>query len=346
MPGPIDVPGAIARLVEKKSLTREETRTVMGSVMAGEASPAQISALLVALRMKGETVEEIAGAAEAMRSAAVPVRTSRRPVVDTCGTGGDGLGTLNISTAAALVAAGGGVAIAKHGNRAISSQSGSADVLEALGVRIDLNAEQLSKCLDEVGIAFLFAPKLHPAMRHALGPRREIRVRTLFNILGPLTNPAGAQRQVLGVFASHLAPLLARVLGELGSEHALVVHGGAGEDELSLCGENLAIEVRKGVDALRSLDLRAGGLGLGELGGINPLLGGDAEMNARWLRSILEGTIKGPTRDTVLLNAGAVFYVAGVARDVREGCARALASIESGAALQTLDLLCETSNRL
>jgi anthranilate phosphoribosyltransferase len=346
MPEPLDLSGAIARLVEKQSLSREEARGVMGIVMRGEASPAQISAFLVALRMKGETVDEITGSAEAMRDAAVRVSTSRHPIVDTCGTGGDGRGTLNISTAAALVAAGGGVAIAKHGNRAVSSRSGSADVLEALGVRIDLNAEQLSKCLDSVGFAFLFAPMLHPAMRHALAPRREIRIRTLFNILGPLTNPAGAQRQVLGVFASYLAPLLARVLGDLKCEHALVVHGAAGEDELSLAGENLAIEVRGEADALRSVDVRARDIGLDEQVDIEALRGGDADENARWITSLLEGSVAGPTRDTVLLNAAAVFYVAGVASDFGEGCARARESIDSGAARGVLDRLRETARKL
>jgi len=343
---PIDLPGAIARLVDGQSLSRAEARGVMNLVMTGDASPAQIGALLVALRMKGETVEEIAGAAEAMRAAAVRVDTSRRPVVDTCGTGGDGRGTLNISTAAALVAAGGGVTIAKHGNRAVSSRSGSADVLEALGVRIDLRAEQISICLDEVGIAFLFAPILHPAMRHALTPRREIRIRTLFNILGPLTNPAGAERQVLGVFAPYLAPLLARVLGELGSEHALVVHGAAGEDELSLAGENLAIEMRAGQDGLRSLGVRGRDLGLAEEADTEALRGGDAAHNARWLAGLLDGAVAGPTRETVILNAAAVFYVAGAAPDLKEGCARARDSIDSGAARRILARLRETSQKL
>jgi anthranilate phosphoribosyltransferase len=346
MSAPCDLPGAIARVVDGQSLSREEARQVMGIVMSGEATPAQISAFLVALRMKGETVEEIAGAAEAMRAAAVPVTTTRRPVVDTCGTGGDGRGTLNISTAAALVAAGGGVAIAKHGNRAVSSQSGSADVLEALGVRIDLDAEQISWCLEDVGIAFLFAPMLHPAMRHALAPRREIRIRTLFNILGPLTNPAGAQRQVMGVFSSHLVPLLARVLGELGSEHALVVHGASGEDELSLTGENLAVEVRAGIDPLRSLGLHASDVGLAECADVDALRGGDAAENARWITSLFDGSVVGPTRDTVILNAGAVFYVAGAARDVAEGCARARESIDSRGAQRILDRLRDVSRKL
>jgi anthranilate phosphoribosyltransferase len=344
---PIDLPAAIARVVDRQNLTRAEARGVMDSVMAGDATSAQIAAFLIALRMKGETVEEIAGAAEAMRAAAMPVHSSKRPVIDTCGTGGDGRGTLNISTAAALVAAGGGVVIAKHGNRAVSSRSGSADVLEALGVRIDLTCENISACLDEVGIAFLFAPILHPAMRHALGPRREIRIRTLFNILGPLTNPARAERQVLGVFAPYLAPLLARVLGELGSDHALVVHGAGGEDELSLGGENLAIEVRSGEDPLRSLGLRAGDLGLREIAaGGEELRGGDAAANARWIHDLLDGSVLGPSLDTVILNAAAAFYVSGKAADLKDGCALARESIDSGAAKRILDRLRATTQKL
>lgn len=345
----IDIPHAIARVVDGHSLTRGEARDVMRTIMVGDATPAQIGSLLTALRMKGETAAEIAGAAEAMREAATPVRTHRDTIVDTCGTGGDGQGTLNISTAAAVVAAGGGVTIAKHGNRAVSSRSGSADILEALGVRIDLGAEQLGKCLDEVGLAFLFAPVLHPAMRHAIGPRREIRIRTLFNILGPITNPAGAQRQVLGVFAARLAPLLARVLADLGCEHALVVHGAAGEDELSIGGENLAIETRSGDDALRSLPVRATELGFADVGAASlreALRGGDAAANAEWLTGLLEGSVTGPSRETVILNAAAAFYVAGLASDLAEGCARARESIDSGAARGTLARLREISRKV
>ena len=344
-PSPIDLPAAIARVVDGRSLSREEARAVMRIIMAGDATPAQIGALLTALRMKGETAGEIAGAAEAMREAATPVRTGRHPIVDTCGTGGDGKGTLNISTAAAIVAAGGGVTIAKHGNRAVSSRSGSADVLEALGVKIDLGAEGLGRCLDDVGLAFLFAPVLHPAMRHAIGPRREIRIRTLFNVLGPITNPAGAQRQVVGVFAARLVPLLARVLADLGCEHALVVHGAAGEDELSLSGENLAVEIRAGEDALRSLAVRAQDLGLPSAEP-DAFQGGDAAENSRWLAGLLAGEVTGPSRDTVILNSAAAFYVGGLAADLAEGCARARESLDSGAAARTLDLLRETSRKL
>ncbi len=342
----IELPAAIARLVEREDLSREQSRGVMRAIMTGNATPAQVSGFLVALRMKGETAEEIAGAAEAMREAATPVRASRRPVVDTCGTGGDGRGTLNISTAAALVAAGGGVVIAKHGNRAVSSKSGSADVLEALGVKIDLDASRLSTCLDAVGIAFLFAPVLHPAMRHAIGPRREIRIRTLFNILGPLTNPAGAERQVLGVFAPRLVPLIADVLGNLGTEHSLVVHGAGGEDELSVEGENLAYEIRLGGGAGQAMPVRPGAFGFGGGGEPDSMKGGDAAANARWLVTLLDGEAGTPARDAVILNAAAAFYVAGIAADLAEGCERARASIDSGAARRTLALLRETTRKL
>ena len=227
----------------------------------------------------------------------------------------------------------------------MTSRSGSADVLEALGVRIDLPPESLGRLIDDVGIAFLFAPVLHPAMKHAIGPRREIRVRTLFNILGPLTNPARPERQILGVFAPHLAPLLARVLGEMGSVHSLVVHGAGGEDELSLETGNLAVEVRSGEDALRSLTIDVGSLGFG-IGGEDDLRGGDAADNARWLESLLAGGVTGASRDAVILNAGAAFYVSGLAADIAEGCARARESIDSGSAAGCLGNLREASRKL
>lgn len=332
-----DLAALLARVVEGQSLTASDAEEAIRAIMAGEATPAQTAAFLVAMRMKGETSEEIAGAARAMRAAATPVRATRAPLVDTCGTGGDGRATWNISTAAALVAAGGGVAIAKHGNRAISSRSGSADVLESLGVRIDLDAEALGRCIDEVGIAFLFAPVLHPAMRHAIGPRREIRIRTLFNVLGPLTNPAGADRQVLGVFSSRLVPLIARVLSELGCSHALVVHGPAGEDELGVGEGNAVMEARAGhAPAPFAVDPAALGLRPASEG---ELRGGDAAANARWLEGLLDGSVRDASRDTVLLNAAAVFYVAGVASGMEEGCALARESVDSRAALRKLEAL-------
>ncbi len=342
---PNPIPGAIARIVEGQSLTAEEARACVGAIMSGNATDAQIGAFLAALRMKGETDEEIAGAARAMREAATPVRPARRPLVDTCGTGGDWRMTRNISTAAALVLAGGGAAVAKHGNRAITSRSGSADVLEALGVRIDLPAESSARLIDDVGIAFLFAPVLHPAMRHAIQPRREIGIRTLFNILGPITNPAGAERQVVGVFAPHLVPLIASVLRQLGAEHAIVVHGGGGEDELSLTPGNLAMESRSSHQELRALSIDAGELGL-RVADVTAITGGDAAQNASWIVALLDGKIDDASRDTVVLNAAAAFYAAGLARDPAEGCARARESIDSGAAARVLGRLREASQKL
>lgn len=339
------LPEAIDRLVRGKDLTREESRQAIGEIMSGRATPATIAAFLVALRMKGETVDEIAGAAKAMREAADVVATARHPVVDTCGTGGDGKGTVNISTAAALVACGGGANVAKHGNRAVSSKSGSADVLEALGVRIDLDSDQMSRCLDDVGIAFLFAPTLHPAMKHAIGPRRDIRIRTLFNILGPLTNPAGADRQLLGVFSLKLAPVLASVLGELGSAHSLVVHSLSGEDELSVHGENLAVEIRRDVGEPQEISVRPADLGLSP-GNPADLSGDTAVENARWLSGILDGSVTDSSRDAVILNAAAALYVAGVASDLKDGCARARVSIDSDSALKSLNDLRDFTNRI
>ncbi|MFB3909848.1 MAG: anthranilate phosphoribosyltransferase [Candidatus Eisenbacteria bacterium] len=342
----MDLPGAIARLVDRQDLTRAQARAVLAKVMAGEATPAQIAAFLIALRMKGETAEEIAGAAEAMRAAAIPIRAPRRPVLDTCGTGGDGRGTWNLSTAAALVVAGGGAAVAKHGNRAISSRSGSADVLEALGVVIDLDPDGIEACLGETGFAFLFAPRLHPAMRHALGPRREIAVRSLFNLLGPLTNPAGVDRQVLGVFAAPLVPTVAGVLHRLGTEHALVVHGAGGEDELSLDGEPVVFEARSGAEAPRPLAVSPRALGFDPPSDPAALSGGDARANAAWITGLLAGEVRGPSREAVVLNAAAGFYVTGLARDLAEGCARSRESLDSGAAASVLDRLRETSRKL
>lgn len=341
----IDLPVLIARLVEGEDLEREQARRALAWIMAGEATPAQIAAFLVAMRIKGETADEIAGGAEAMREAATKVPTSRAPLVDTCGTGGDGKGTLNISTAAALVAAGGGVAVAKHGNRAVSSKSGSADLLEALGVRIDLEAQDLGRCLDEIGIAFLFAPTLHPAMRHAIGPRREIRLRTLFNLLGPLTNPAGAQRQVLGVFASRLVPVIGDVLARLQTEHSLVVHGPDGEDELAVHGPNRVVEIRTGAEVNQEIVIDPKQFGLGA-GSAADLAGGDAAENACWLEQLLRGECNDASRETVVFNAAAAFYVSGMAVDIAEGCARAVESIDSGAARKKLEQLRDVTNRI
>ncbi len=331
---------AIDQLLDGRSLSAAQAEAVMGEVMSGTATPAQIAGLLVALRAKGETVAEITGCARAMRRAAVQVCPTRREIVDTCGTGGDRAGTFNISTTAAFVVAGAGLGVAKHGNRSVSSQSGSADVLEALGVSLDLTPDRIARAIDEIGIGFLFAPRLHPAMRYAIGPRRELGVRTVFNILGPLTNPAGARAQLMGVYDAALTEPLARVLQELGSRAAYVVHGHGGLDELTTTGPNRVSYFGVGDAAGRviteTLDPR-------ELGFARAcpeeLRGGDPHENARILRDVLSGRERGPRRDVVLLNAAAALHVGGVAADLREGVSMAAESIDSGAALERLERL-------
>ena len=337
---------AIHRLLEGESLSAQEAEAVMGEIMRGAATPAQIAGFLVALRSKGETVEEIVGCARAMRQAAVPVRPSRPDVIDTCGTGGDRAGTFNISTTTAFVVAGAGLGVAKHGNRSVSSRSGSADVLEALGVRLDLSPRQVAQAIDEIGIGFLFAPKLHPAMRHAIGPRRELGVRTIFNILGPLTNPAGATAQLLGVYDGALTEVLARVLQALGGRAAYVVHGAGGLDELTTAGPNrvsfFGIPPADGQVVTETLDPRALGF---EPAPAEALRGGSPEENARITRAILSGEERGPRRDVVLLNAAAALVAGGAAADLEEGVARAAESLDSGAALRTLDALIAYTQR-
>jgi anthranilate synthase/phosphoribosyltransferase len=327
---------AISKIMAGQSLTVEEAEEVMSQIMAGEATPAQIGAYLAALRMKGETVAEITGSARAMRRPAVPVRPRTAPIdlVDTCGTGGDGAGTFNISTTAAFVVAGTGLKVAKHGNRSVSSKSGSADVLEALGVNLDLPPEAIAAAIDEVGVGFLFAPKLHPAMKHAIGPRRELGVRTVFNILGPLTNPAGALSQIIGVYDDKLTEPLARVLGELGSQGAFVVHGYGGLDELTTTGPNKISRLKNGQVTTELLDP----IDLG-FARANPadLLGGTAEENAVITRNILAGRQNGPCRDVVILNASAALVAAGRAPDLQAGMRLANESISSGAALDVLE---------
>ncbi|HVT02358.1 MAG TPA: anthranilate phosphoribosyltransferase [Thermoanaerobaculia bacterium] len=331
---------AIRRVIEGKDLSRQEMYQLFGRVMDGEATDIQKSALLVALRMKGETAEEITGAAMAMRERVVPLVTNGLSVIDTCGTGGDGLGTFNISTVAAIVAAGAGVRVAKHGNRAVSSKCGSADVLSALGVNIDLDVAQMSRVLEEVGISFLFAPKLHPAMAAVVPVRRELGVRTIFNILGPLTNPAFARRQVLGVYSPSLVIVVAQVLKALGSEHALVVHSVDGMDEISISAPTRAVEVRNG--ELLTMELTPESLGLNRAP-IEEIEGGDVARNAEIAREILGGAA-GAARDVVLANAGAAIYVSGLAGSIIDGVSRARESIDSGAAVHVLAGLIEVSN--
>ena len=293
---------ALSKIVSRNDLTMAEAREVMREIMKGEATQAQIGAFLTALRMKGETADEIAGCALAMRESAIAVKPKSNQLVDTCGTGGDGKGTFNISTTVAFVAAGAGLAVAKHGNRSVSSRCGSADLLQALGVNLELTQEQVAQCIDEVGIGFLFAPKLHPAMKYALGPRQEIGLRTIFNILGPLSNPAQAKRQLLGVYNSDLTELIAEVLRTLGAEHAFVVHGADGLDELSVTGQNKISRLYDGYIETYYLDPQDLGLPRARL---SDLAGGSVEENAAITKALLAGK-DGPKRDVILLNAAAV----------------------------------------
>jgi len=330
----------IAQVIDRIDLDRAQAYAAMNEIMSGAAAPAQIAAFLVAMRMKGERPQEVAGLAQAMRERATPVSTRRQNPIDLCGTGGDGKGTFNISTVASFVAAGGGVTVAKHGNRSVSSQCGSADVLEALGVNINLTASQMSQCLDEIGIAFLFAPVLHSATKHAVGPRREIGTRTVFNILGPLTNPAGVKRQLLGVYHRDLAALVAQVLAELGAEHALVVHSDDGLDEISISGPTLMLEVRKGRILERMFTMEDFGV---LPSGSNGIRGGNAEQNAQIALSVLNGE-KGAAREIVIANAACGFWVAGLAKNISEGVAMARQSLDSGAAMAKLEALRKLSN--
>ena len=331
---------AIRKVVQADDLTREEATAVMTEIMDGAATPAQIGCFLTALRLKGETVEEISGFAQVMREKATRIECSREDVVDTCGTGGDGLLTFNISTCAAFVAAGAGAAVAKHGNRSVSSGCGSADVLKELGVNIEAEPPVIERCLETVGIGFLFAPKLHLAMKHAIGPRREIGIRTVFNILGPLTNPAGAKRQLLGVYDGALTETLARVLDTLGSQRVFVVHGEDGLDEISTTGPTQVTELNESQVRTYTIHPQDFGLPLSSLEDFN---GGDAAANAGILKEVVGGQ-KGPKRDIVLLNSAAVIVAAGKAEDLKEGLERAAESIDSGRAMEKLDQLIEVSN--
>jgi len=336
----MDIKLAINQVIEGKNLSEAQAEAVMGQIMTGQATPAQIGGLLVALRLKGETVDEVTGFARAMRENAIPIHSRHPLLVDTCGTGGDGSGTFNISTTAAFVVAGAGLPVAKHGNRAVSSKCGSADVLQELGVNLDLTPDRVSVCIDKVGIGFLFAPKLHPAMKHAIGPRREMGVRTVFNILGPLTNPAGAQVQVLGVYDGALTEMMAQVLGSLGSRGAFVVHGHGGQDELSTTGPNKVSQLKDGRVKTYTLDPQELGLPRAQMA---ELKGGKAAENARITRSVLAGE-KGPRRDVVLLNAAASLVAGGTAENFQEGIRQAIESIDSGAARAKLDAMVAYSN--
>jgi anthranilate phosphoribosyltransferase len=322
-----------------RSLSEEEAAAVMEEIMSGEASPAQLGAFLVALRLKGETVEEIAGMARVMRAKALRVPFEGASLLDTCGTGGDRMGTFNVSTAAAFVAAGAGAVVAKHGNRAMTSHCGSADVLEALGAKIDLAPEGVAHCLRELGVGFMFAPAFHPAMRFAAGPRREIGVRSVFNILGPLTNPAGASAQVLGVAEAAIGEKMIEVLGRLGCRHALVVHGEDGLDEMSLGGPSLVYELKGG--DIRSYRVTPEEVGLRQASG-QAVKGGSPEENAAAMRAVFGGE-QGPLRDIVLLNSAAALVAADKAATLAEGVPLAAQAIDSGAAGEKLERFIEVT---
>jgi anthranilate phosphoribosyltransferase len=333
------IQAALADLLDGRDLGRERAREVMGEIMRGEATQAQIGGFLVALRLKGESADEIAGCAEAMREHVLPVRPERDDLVDTAGTGGDGTGTINISTAAAIVAAAAGAGVAKHGNRAVSSACGSADVLEALGFELERPPERIAASIDELGFGFMFAPSHHPAMRHAAPVRRELATRTVFNVLGPLTNPAGARAQVIGVYSRPLVRTIAEVLAQLGAHRAFVVHGAFGIDELSPAGPNDVCEVVNGEVRERVID--AVELGVARCDP-DELRGGSPAENAAAIRAVFAGATGG-RRDAILLNAAGAVAAAGHAEDLRDGLELARAAVDSGAAASRLDELAEFS---
>lgn len=334
-------PSLIEKLRRQEDLSTAEAADAMATIMRGDAAPAQIAGLLVGLAMKGERPSELVGFAQTMRAHAIAIEAAPGPVFDTCGTGGDRSGTFNISTASAFVLAGCGMRVAKHGNRSVSSQCGSADVLEALGVNIQASPDVAATCLNEVGMAFLFAPTFHPAMKHAAQARKDLGVRTAFNLLGPLTNPARPSRQVVGVPRPELTELLARSLSLLGSERAWVVHGADGLDELSTTGYTKVSECRGA--SVQTFYVHPADFGLAKAAP-EALKGGDARTNATIVRSVLRGEA-GRARDVVVLNAGAALFVGGHAGTVRDGIAKAAAAIDAGAASTVLDGLIEISHR-
>jgi len=331
---------AIDKLVNRVSLSEPEMIEAMNQIMTGEATPLQVASFLTALRMKGESVEEVTGAARVMREKAHRVQVGSKTVIDTCGTGGDQKGTFNISTTAAFVVAGAGINVAKHGNRSVSSQSGSADVLGALGVKIDAPKERVEECIARIGIGFLFAPLLHEAMKYAVQPRRDIGIRTVFNLLGPLTNPAMATHQLIGLYSGDLVGMIAHVLKNLGSVCAMVVHGMEGLDEISLCGPTKVAELRGGQVKEYIVEPEQFGLKRCRM---EDLHGGNAEQSAAIVRGVLQGD-KGPARDVVLLNGGAALYVGGSAATIQDGMRLAAESIDSGRASEKLARLVEMTN--
>jgi anthranilate phosphoribosyltransferase len=333
---------AIAHVIREGDLTREQTAEVMSEIMSGSATDAQIAGFLVALKVKGETAEEIAGAADVMRAKATRIKTKHPVVVDTCGTGGDRSGTFNISTTAAFVVAGAGLPVAKHGNRSITSKCGSADLLAGLGVRIDLPADRVGECLDEIGIGFLYAPLLHTAMKYAIDVRRQLApTPTVFNMLGPLTNPAGAERQVIGVFSESMVPMIAEVLRLLGAKHAFVVHGSDGLDEITTTGSSTVAELKDGEVSVKTINPVDLGM---DISAPEKLLGGDVDENVAITREVLSGK-PGAQRDIVLLNAAAALVAGGKADDLRTGIKLAVESIDAGRGLRTLKKLVELTNK-
>ena len=332
----------LEKVVSRENLTLNEMESAMEMIMEGETTDSQLAGFLVGLRMKGETIPEITGAASVMRAKAAPVNTEATDLIDSCGTGGDGKGTFNISTTTALVMAAGGLNVAKHGNRSVSSKSGSADLLEALGVRIDLSPKEAASCLEEAGISFLFAPNFHQAMRYAVGPRKEIGLRTIFNILGPLTNPARTDYQILGVYKEELVEPLAHVLKNLGLKSAMVVHGAGGIDELSLAGLNKTFYLKDGQVKEYNFQPEEAGLKKAPLSAI---LGGGVEKNKEITLDILNGK-PGPKRDVILLNSAAAFMIAGKVDDLKEGVEYAASLIDSGSARKKLQDLISCSNEV
>jgi len=338
----MDMQKAIQTVIDGMNLSMGEMTTVMRLIMTGEATPAQIGGFLIGLRMKGETVEEVAAAASVMRDLATPVDVDDRAhLVDIVGTGGDGASTFNVSTASTFVLAAAGGRVAKHGNRSVSSSSGSADVLEAAGVNLDASPEQVSNCISEVGVGFMFAPKHHSAMKHAIGPRKEMGVRTIFNVLGPLTNPAGAPNQVLGVYSDHWLEPLAQVLKQLGSNHVMVVHSEDGLDEISVGAATNVAELKNGEVTTYQISPEDFGL---QTSSLDSLKVGNAEQSLDVIKSVFANEA-GPARDIIQLNAGAAIYVAGLAGTLAEGIAKAGEVIASGEAAQKLDELVRVSNQ-
>jgi len=336
----ISMQQAIKSVTEKHDLSAEEMNATMRLIMTGEATPAQVGGFLIGLRMKGETIDEIAAAASVMRELASKVDVDKEHLVDTCGTGGDASGSFNISTASAIVVAAAGGKVAKHGNRSISSKSGSADVLETAGVNLELSPEQVATCVNEIGVGFMFAPLHHSAMKHAIGPRREMAVRTIFNVLGPLTNPAGAPNQVLGVFSKNLVEPLAHVLKQLGSEHVLVVHAEDGMDEISIASPTFVAELNNGKVSTYAINPEDFGM---KPASLELIRAADSAHSLEIINSVFNNT-EGPAKDIVCLNAGAAIYVAGLAPSLAEGVKKAQDTIASGSVAEKLEQLITKTN--